>query len=245
MGLPTGQKALRWMLDFDPAMWASNRQTESSLDALKDSKMSQSASYYPVAQLIARIIRNSGLSRSQFIQSLGYRNVEKGLRRLDAWLDNADGHRRILNQIATTYPGHSNELETALTETAEVHGGEHVEAVKHIEERERRRFKPFIWVHTADGAHSVLSALAERQVKTLWLADGFQDLSWSDKMAIVQRRVRDHHREMGGECRGFGQILQYRFADTFDTSIVLDTQGDVIETDSGRFLLPEVRLSLQ
>jgi hypothetical protein len=36
------------------------------------------------------------------------------------------------------------------------------------------------------------------------------------------------------------QPVAYRFADTFDHSIVLDVVGNVIGEDGGRFLLPEV-----
>ena len=76
--------------------------------------MSQGASHYPVSQLISRIIVDSGLSRTQFVQALGYRNVQKGLRRLDAWMDHGEGQDRIINQIAAAYPSQSDLLETAL-----------------------------------------------------------------------------------------------------------------------------------
>jgi hypothetical protein len=51
-------------------------------------------------------------------------------------------------------------------------------------------------------------------------------------------RVREHYQTTGGEIPGFGDILRYRFADTFDPSIFLDIDGNVIEEDGGRFLLP-------
>lgn len=116
-------------------------------------------------------------------------------------------------------------------------------SILEVEERERRRFRPFIWIHTVDGAHSFLTAVAERQVKVLRFQDGFADLPTSEQLATVQRRVRAHYQETGGRYIGFGQILRYQFADTFDTSIVLDTNGDVMD-NGGRFLLPEVWLQL-
>jgi hypothetical protein len=48
----------------------------------------------------------------------------------------------------------------------------------------------------------------------------------------------------GGRYEGFGAILRYRYGDTFDHSIVLDSDGNLIEENGGRFLLPEVWLSL-
>ena len=77
-------------------------------------------------------------------------------------------------------------------------------------ERERRQFRPFIWIVTEDGAHSFLTAVAERQVKVLWMLEGFENLSEPAKLGAIQRRVREHYQKTGGKCIGFGQILRYR-----------------------------------
>jgi hypothetical protein len=114
------------------------------------------------------------------------------------------------------------------------------QATREIEDRVRRRFRPFVWVHTVDGAHSFLTAVAERQVKVLRLPEAFKDLSERARLEAVQRRVREHYQKTGGKYIGFGEILRYRYASDFDHSIVLDIDGNVIEEDGGRFLLQEV-----
>jgi hypothetical protein len=113
-----------------------------------------------------------------------------------------------------------------------------------VEERQRRRFRPFIWIHTVDGAHSFLTALGESQVKVLWLPSAFEDLPAPEQFAVVQRRVREHYQETGGEYVGFGRIQAYRFVNTFDTSILLDVGGNVVERSGGIFPLPQVWLEL-
>jgi hypothetical protein len=45
--------------------------------------MSQGSSDYTISRLIALIITDSGLRRSEFAQAIGYKNAAKGLRRLD------------------------------------------------------------------------------------------------------------------------------------------------------------------
>lgn len=45
------------------------------------------ASHYPISQLIHKVVRDSGSKRSQFITSLGYRNITGGLRSFDHWLE--------------------------------------------------------------------------------------------------------------------------------------------------------------
>ena len=206
--------------------------------------MSHGASKYPISKLIARILTDSGLRRSEFVQSIGYRNTAKGLRRLDEWLNQGRGDEACIQRIASAYQSHAAELEQALDETEAIHEREQLEAFSEIEERERRRFIPFIWIHMEDGAHSFLMAVAEREIKVLEFQAGFERRSRSDQLEIVQRRVRKHYRKTGGRHDAFGAILRYRFADTFDTSIVLDIDGNVIEENGGRFLLPEVWLAL-
>ena len=78
----------------------------------------------------------------------------------------------------------------------------------------------------------------------MWLADGFERLSEPEKLATVQSRVREHCRETDGTLAGFGSILRYTYASTFDSSTILDVQGNVMEENGGRFLLPEVWMEI-
>lgn len=202
--------------------------------------MSQGA--YPISKLIAKIVQDSGLRRSEFVHRIGYRNTAKGLRRLDEWLENGCGDGGFIERLKDSYG--PADLEKALADTEAVHEREHQEAVRDIEERERRRFRSFVWVHTEDGAHSFFSALAERQNKVLSFQEGFERLPKAEQLIVAQRRVREHFEQTGGRYQGFGAIQQYRWADSFDTSKVLDISGNVINENGGQFLLPEVRMLL-
>lgn len=199
---------------------------------------------YPTSILIARIIDDSGHCRSEFVHKIGYGNPAKGLRRLDEWLEHGRGDLGCLHRIADTFHPAPGELEDALAATEKIHQLEHQEAAQQIEERERLRFRPFVWVHTVGGARSFLAAMGESQIKVLWLGEGFERLSNAEQLTTVQRRVRKHYEQTGGRYIGFGAILRYRYAATFDSSMVLDINGNVIEKAGGRFLLPEVWLEL-
>jgi hypothetical protein len=201
------------------------------------------------SHLVYRPIVESFVAKEPIIQALGYRDVERGLRRLTL-LEQGEGSDRIIKQIAAVYPAHAEELQKALTETAQLKKSlprpyrVSAEEVREIEERERRRFRPFLWVHTEDGAHSFWTAVAERQVKVLWFQDGFERMSETEKLAAVRERIREHYEKTGGKYIGFGAIQRYTYSETFDTSIVFDTAGNVIEEHGGRSLLPEVWLEL-
>jgi hypothetical protein len=76
--------------------------------------MSQSATRYPISQLIASLMYDHGYAPVEFVQSLGYRNIERGLRRLEPWLEQGHGYERILKQIAAAYPNQVHDLENAV-----------------------------------------------------------------------------------------------------------------------------------
>src|SRR5438876_109428 len=92
--------------------------------ARKDNDMSRSASRFPISKLIARIMNDSSLRRSAFIESLGYRSVQGGLRRLDEWLETGQGDGGILDRIAVSYHVDAGDLEKALVATADLKAAE-------------------------------------------------------------------------------------------------------------------------
>jgi hypothetical protein len=202
-------------------------------------------SVYPVSRFLQRVIQESGLRRQQFVQAIGFANIAKGLRRLDEWLVSGRGDQLFLQRIIDRYHPDPGELLTVLQETEVIHAREHQEAVHEMEELERRRFRPFCWVVTQDCAHSWVIALAQRQIKLLRFLEGFEQLSSVEQLAAAQLRVLSHYRETSGRLNYFGPILGYRFCDTFDTSIVLDPDGDVVQQNGGRFTKPEAWISLR
>lgn len=199
---------------------------------------------YPISQLIYRIQEESGLGRVEFVQSLGYRNATKGLRRLDHWLDHGKGDESFLQSVVNTYHPDAAALQTALADTGKIHQRERDEARQRAETRSRQIFKPCIWVETEEGPHSMISAMAEQSIKVLDLGSKFKNLSHPQQLELVQRRIRKHCRKAGGQTGPFGAILRYRYLDTFDTSIMLDTAGNVVEEHGGQFLLPDAYFEL-
>jgi hypothetical protein len=147
--------------DKIPAMWTvTSRQPSLGLDAPVEPVMVQAV--YPISKLLQQILTDSGLRRSQFIQAIGFKNQTKGLKRLDEWLGTGRGHKVCLERIVDRYHPDPAALQSALAETEAIHKHEYQAAVHEHEERERRLFRPFLWVVTEDGAHSWVMAMAQR-----------------------------------------------------------------------------------
>jgi hypothetical protein len=167
-----------------------------------------------ISRLLQQILNESGLRRSQFIQATGFKNTTKGLKRLDEWLGTGCGHKVCLERIVDRYNSDPAALQSGLAETEAIHKREYQASLREQEERERRLFRPFLWVVTEDGAHSWVMAMAQRAVKLLRFPGDFKDLSKGDQLAAVQQMVRDHYQKTGGHSHYFGAIQRYRFCDS-------------------------------
>ena len=65
-----------------------------------------------------------------------------------------------------------------------------------------------------------------------------------EQVATVQRLVRDHYQKNRGECLFFGKIVGYRFVYTYDASILLVTNGTMVQEEGGPFRPPSATLRI-
>ena len=54
---------------------------------------------YPISLLLERLIWDHGPTLAEFVARLGYRNIERGLHRLEPWLTQGEGYPRIIQQV--------------------------------------------------------------------------------------------------------------------------------------------------
>jgi hypothetical protein len=63
--------------------------------------MLESISHYQISLFISRLIEDQRLlSRVEFVQALGYRNIARGLNWLDPWLDRGGGFFLIIKNTS-------------------------------------------------------------------------------------------------------------------------------------------------
>jgi hypothetical protein len=211
----------------------------------KSDLMSQGVSQYLVSQLIPRIILDSGLSRSQFVMSLGYRNVQKGLRRLDAWLDQGEGQDRIINEIAAAYPAYSDELERALAATAVIKRAEADAAETERLKVEHERFRPFIHV---EGEFDVpngitIFAITGGDWNLIELPQEIANLPLAEQMPALAGVMRAYLEEYGGQCPFFGRVTGFRLVQWHE-SVRFTVGGEFIEVVPGRFRRAQTTLTI-
>lgn len=179
--------------------------------------MPRCASHYPISQFIYRIVQASGLKRSKFIQSLGFRNIQGGLRSLDRWLDTGDGDPLLIERLIRVYSLDPAAINAALLETGRQRQAESEWAQREREQLERRNFRQYLFVETPPGAlrsSFTVAAIAAPALKTISLPDDLSAKPALDQLQFIADLIRRHFDDHGGKLPLFVEILGYRFVNT-------------------------------
>lgn len=180
--------------------------------------MSQSASSYPIVQFISRLMQEYGFSRVEFVQALGYRTLDRGLRRLNSWLDRGEGYDRILKQIARAYPGHTYGLEKAVAATKAIKTAEAEAAWFERCKAEQESFTPYIHVEgeTTVPNGITLFGVTGGKWNLIELPKAILDLPLDDQLAAVPELMRAYRRRYNGACPFFGKLTGFKFVRLLD-----------------------------
>ncbi len=81
-------------------------------------------SKYPIQVILNCLVPPFWSSRTEFVEKVGYHDLETGRTHLDAWLDRAEGWIGFLHEVAAVFPEHAAQLQTAITETAQIKAAE-------------------------------------------------------------------------------------------------------------------------
>jgi hypothetical protein len=194
--------------------------------------MSQSACPYPISQFILRLMEEYGFSRVEFIQALGYRNLERGLRRLESWMETGAGFQLILKQIAAAYPSSADELHKALADTETVKTQEFEAAWFERCRAEQDTFTPYIH---ADGERTVPNGITifgltggHRRWTTIEMPQAILELPLEHQLAAVPELMRAYKRRNNGACPFFGRLVGFKLVRVVDY-FQFDPDGMLIE----------------
>ena len=201
-------------------------------------------SEYAISRLLGHIVEQSGLSRSAFVQSLGYKNVAKGLRALDAWLETAHGSGFVLENLVKVHHLDPVVLRNALEETGRRRRRQEEQASIAQEKHDREHFRPYVFVETNPSrpvsiAIAAFIGMAMKFVRLTGRPVGagkvFEDLPEPEQLAFVQSIVREHYVVEGGKCPLFGDITGYRYVRTYDQNLRLTIHGEIVLVEDRHF----------
>jgi hypothetical protein len=208
--------------------------------------MSQGASQYPISQLLARIMTDWGFSRPQFVTSLGYRNPERGLRRLNPWIDQGEGFALILKQIAASYPLHSDEIQKAVAATAQMKAAEAEAAWIESLKAEAGTFRPYIHVEgeTWRPSSICIFAMSGGRWNLIDVPRPILALVLDEQLAALTELMRGYLKEYEGSCPFFGKVTGFRFVRLLDY-FQFDKEGRLIERVNKPFRRGQCSVSIR
>lgn len=185
--------------------------------------MSSGASEYPIVQFISDLMDEYGFSPAEFVQALGYRigaNRDRGLRRLNLWLETGEGYDRILLQIAAVYPEHAEALQKALADTQNLKKLEAEAAFLDRCKAEQERFTPYIH---ADGETKVPNGIClfgisggHERWTMIRIPESIIDLPLVNQLAALPKLMKAYRRRYGGQVPFFGDLTGFRFVRCLD-----------------------------
>jgi hypothetical protein len=197
--------------------------------------MSKEASLYPVSQVIAKVIRNSGYTPLGFLLATGHSDAESVLPGLESWLENGEGNEAMIAIVAAYDPDGAAALYKAVAETAAMKAAG-VDPVAHEramrEKRARDRFKPFIF---AQGELRVPTQITifgltggHERWHTIWVPAAILKLPLEKQLVELPKLMADFKKEHKGLCPFFGRLVGFKFV-RYSDYFQFDTSGQLLE----------------
>ncbi|HVJ06959.1 MAG TPA: hypothetical protein VM554_01105 [Acidisarcina sp.] len=187
-----------------------------------------------VSKLVAQIVSDSGLKRSAFVQTLGYKNLTKGSRNLDRLLHGNLNDQWCLKRVQEVY-GRRKEFEKAFLEAARIEKEQRKEEAH--DRLAHEHFEPYIYVnHSLNTPTSITAAaFSGARWRYLDIPQHVRERSEEAQLGWVSWRVRRHFKESRGKLLLFGDITGYEWVTYPDARVSLDIRGKCRITRFGVF----------
>jgi hypothetical protein len=192
----------------------------------------------PLGQLLISLFESSGLKLPQFVQAMGYRNVNKGIRNFQRLLAVGTCDSLFIDRLLASPYAPKREAFHVLLQ-------QHVEQLFHDESRKgeeadaegRRAFQPFVHaVPALDGSASVtkFALIGGFSRYTVQLPRHFVRSPQAEQFEAVGKIVRRSFAECGGEISFLGPIRYYLFFHSWDEpAVAFSVQGEMLGIADG------------
>jgi hypothetical protein len=197
--------------------------------------MPEDASQLPIVQFLNRLMGDLGLTPAQLSQAVGYRNgrnAEKGLRRLQLWLETGDGFGQILQKISAVFPAYADGLEEALAATRAIRSAEFEAAWIERCKAEESTFVPFLY---AEGDKRIPSGITmfgisggHQRWTMIKIPPTILPLPLEEQLAALPDLMLKYKRRYDGAVPFFGRLTGFKFARVLDC-FQFDQDGQFIE----------------
>ncbi len=185
----------------------------------------------PLAQLILDTLATRGWRKADLVTAMGFRDLSRGLRRLEACLRGDEVSDDVLRRVQHALGIPASAWVMARQELARQREEDECRRQQADLAVRQARFRPYIYVLTSERRPVNLTAAAAigPRLRFLYLDDAILRLPRPARIARVAEQAREHFRINLGQCLLFGDIVGYRFQIAYDEALLLDVTGVVRE----------------
>lgn len=195
--------------------------------------MKKLESKYPLGQLLIEIFKQSRLNLPRFVQSIGYRKVNKGIRAFHEFLATGYGPHIFFQRLHTSpFAPTNSAMKMVLQQHFEQIGQELHDKWGLVSEDYKDSFRPFL--HAAPSLRHVesLSFFAQSgdfSEYTVTLQPKIATLSLEAQYEIVRKKIRDNYRATGGRIDFLGPTRYYLYYHSWnEPPMTFSVEGDPI-----------------
>ena len=169
----------------------------------------------PLKLAIERKLKSRGMTRGELAQRMGYRNIPKGLRRLDDFVEHLSHREELLPALEKILGDREGELREAATLQE-----------RRLLDAKKRRFKPWLQIIPSSRPSPIFVAALCPGLLNLSLPEDIGAWPEDEQFAFVRRLYREHQAEYPqGWVHGKGFIYQR----DVDESLEFDDQGHFVQ----------------
>jgi hypothetical protein len=204
---------------------------------------------YKISELVLRYTSRSKEDKLNIVKKLGYKNLNKGFRRLDTLIQTGQCPDSLRKKLPTALGLDPLVIQKAHELTLNQLEEEEEKARKGREEYERRTFRPHIWVkHELEnpplGSICIVGFLGIHNWKVITLPEDIAGQQWSEQFKALREKIREHQSQENVDRSMFRKVIGYIYRKTYDKSFLFCTKGNLLEVYSQKIRKPEVYLKV-
>ncbi|MDH7499110.1 MAG: hypothetical protein QHH30_01830 [candidate division NC10 bacterium] len=194
---------------------------------------------YPIGRLISEAMKSQGMERKDLVKALGYVNLNKGRRNLDACLDGGDcSNYFLMKGLPRALGVDPAKVEEAAQLTRR-------QQAEEAEARERAQFRPHIYIE-AKRTHPIFVVVLCSGYRSLYLdvPSDLPSLPEEEQIKRVGQMVREHYASTGGKAHLVGDIQLFVYRQTYEQSIIFNPEGEVVGRQDTPYKVGRYRLQI-
>ena len=195
-----------------------------------------------VTALVFESMKKNKLSRNEIIQRMGYSNLNKGMRRLDRFLDGNEIDPTFVKRLTEALNIDPKEMQSSIND-------DWLLKRQLAEDHDRKIFKPYLYIQTYATRPSSICMYAmtggTHRHKMVDVPENIPTKSCLEQIETIRTLITEHFKSSEGIAPFFGKISGYLYCPNYDSSYEFTIGGETDEINRGHFYLPEASIRLK